>query len=233
MKAIKLFLLSMLMLTGLFVHAQTADDIVAENTTAMGGKEKLGSLKSVKMTGSMSVQGTDVNITMTKSHLTGMRLDMEIMGTSNYQVANTSGGWVYMPVMGMTDPKEMEATQYNSAINQMDVQGSLFNYKEKGTSIEYLGKEKLEGGEAHKLKVTFKNGETANFFVDVNTKRVVKIASKVNVNGQEMDMETVYSDFKQNADGYWFAYTTNTMQGTVTYDKIESNVPVKDDMFIK
>jgi hypothetical protein len=233
MKAIKPFLLSVLMLAGLCVHAQSVDEIVSENTTAMGGKEKLGSLKSVKMTGSMTVQGTDVNITMTKSHMAGWRMEMDIMGTSNYRVANTSSGWVYMPVMGMTEPKEMEADQFKSAVNQVDVQGTLFNYKEKGTTIEFLGKEKLDAGEAYKLKVTFKNGETANYFVDVNTKRLVKVASKMTFNGQEMDIETSFSDFKQNADGYWFPFTTSTSQGTITYDKIETNVPVKDDMFVK
>jgi len=51
------------------------------------------------------------------------------------------------------------------------------------------------------------------------------------VQGQEMDVETSFADFKQNADGYWFPYTINTMQGAITFEKIETNVPVDEKLF--
>jgi len=173
----------------------------------MGGKEKLATLKSVKMSGTMSVQGTDISLTLTKVHLTGMRMDIEAMGTSNYQLANNAKGWIFMPVMGMDSPKEMDADQYKTSINQMDVQGNLFNYKEKGTTVELVGKEMVDGSEANKIKTTFKNGESATYFIDTKTNR------------------------KQNADGYWFAYSMTNSQGTIIYDKIETNVPVDEKIF--
>ena len=88
------------------------------------------------MTGSMSTQGVDISMTMTRSHLIGFRLDMDIMGSSNYQMLNATEGWVFMPVMGMTEPKKMEDDQYKSASSQLDIQGALLNYKDKGTTIE-------------------------------------------------------------------------------------------------
>lgn len=54
------------------------------------------------MEGTLNTQGVDVSITSTTAHLKGIRVDIEVMGTSNYQVANTTEGWVYMPVMGMS-----------------------------------------------------------------------------------------------------------------------------------
>jgi hypothetical protein len=60
---------------------------------------------------------------------------------------------------------------------------------------------------------------------------LIKTSSKATVQGQEMDMETSFSDYKQNADGYWFAYTTTNMQGTITFDKTESNVKVDEAIF--
>ena len=39
------------------------------------------------------------------------------------------------------------------------------------------------------------------------------------------------SDYKQNADGYWFPYSVSTIQGTTIYDKISTNVTVDEGVF--
>jgi len=237
MKAFKL-LAAVLAFTAVNVSAQTAvsaeksvDQIVNDYVTALGGKEKLESLKTVKMQGTMNTQGADVSLTMTKSHMVGFRMDIEVMGTSNYQIANKTEGWVFMPVMGMKEPQKMDDAQYKASVNQFDLQGALVNYKDKGTAIESLGKETVDGSEAYKLKLTFSNGETSNYFIDAKTNRLVKISGKRTINGEEMDIATSFSDFKQNADGFWFPYTMETIQGKVYFEKVETNVPAEDNLF--
>ena len=221
----------MMLILAQVTKAQTVDDIAKLNVEAMGGADKLMALKSVKLEGTMNAQGYDVTLVTTKSHLKGLRVDIEVMGTSNYQVANPTEGWVFMPVMGMSSPVKMEQDQLNAAINQMDLQGTFLNYKEKGTTIELAGKENVAGSEAYKLNVTYKNGQKTTIFIDTKTNRVVKTVSKVTANGQEMEVESSMSDYKQNADGYWFPYSTTSQQGTITYDKISTNLPVEDSLF--
>lgn len=207
--------------------AQTVDDIAKLNTEAMGGAEKIASLKTLKMEGTLNTQGVDVMITSTTAHLKGVRVDIEVMGTSNYQVANTTEGWVYMPVMGMSTAQKMEDDQLKAAQNQMDLQGTFLNYKEKGTNIELVSKE----ADVYKLNVTYKNGIKKTIFVDVKTNRIIKSLSKAKINGEETEMETTMGDYKQNADGYWFPYSVTTMQGTTLYDKISTNVAVDEGIF--
>jgi len=231
MKPIKCLFFTILAFSILQVSAQSVDDVINKNIEAMGGKDKIATLKSVKMTGGMSVQGTDVSLTLTKLHMAGLRMDIEVMGTSNYQLANNTKGWTFMPVSGMASPQEMDPDQYKASSNQMDVQGSLFNYKDKGTTVELAGKEMVDSSEAYKIKATFKNGESTNYFIDAKTNRIVKTSGKRTINGQEIDVETTYTDYKQNADGYWFAYSTTNLQGTIVYDKIETNVPVDEKIF--
>ncbi len=232
MKKIKLlFIAATLLFAGTHANAQSVDDIINRHTEAMGGKEKLTTLKTVKITGSMSIQGTDVSITITKSHLTGMRMDMEIMGTSNYQIANTKTGWTFMPVMGMTEAKEMEPDQYKSFVSQMDIQGTLFNYKDKGTKIELVDSQKVDGKYAYNLKVTQQNGKENHYYIDTKTSRLVKTSGKTTVQDQEMDIETTFGDYKQNADGYWFPYSIGSMQGTMTIDKVETNIPIDEKIY--
>ena len=136
-----------------------------------------------------------------------------------------------MPVMGMKEPQKMDDAQYKASVNQFDLQGALVNYKDKGTAIESLGKETVDGSEAYKLKLTFSNGETSNYFNDAKTNRLVKISGKRTINGEEMDIATSFSDFKQNADGFWFPYTMETIQGKVYFEKVETNVPAEDNLF--
>ena len=115
MKTIKYFLAAAFAFGSFAASAQTADDIVAKYVTAMGGAEKLSSLKTVKMEGNMSTQGIDIALTVTKKQLAGMRLDLDIMGTSNFQMATPEKGWIFMPIMQQAEPKEMDAFYFVDA----------------------------------------------------------------------------------------------------------------------
>lgn len=230
MKTFKILLASVLAVTSLSVSAQSADEIANKYVNAMGGAEKLASLKTVKMEGNMSTQGIDVALTLTKKHLEGMRLDLEIMGTSNFQMATPTKGWVFMPIMQQTEPQEMDAEQLKSVQSQLDIQGSLYDYKAKGYSLESVGTEKVDGKDAHKLKMV-KGGKEVLYFVDAATGLILKTSMKVSAQGTEMDVETVFGDYRKNAEGYMFAYTNTNAQGVITFDKISANVPVEDKMF--
>ena len=232
MKKIVVFgLFLSVMLATQSANAQSVDDIVTKYMDAYGGKDKLISLKTVKMEGSMSAQGADLTITSIKSHMVGSRLDIEVMGTSNYQVVNTTKGSSFWPIRQMAGPADMEEEQYKSAYNQLDLQGALVNYKEKGTQVDYVGTEKVDGADAYKLKITYKNGAVTNYFIDTKTNRLVKTVAITSVNGKDTEVESTYADYKQNADGYWFAYSVTNMLGTVSYDKITTNMPVDETLF--
>ena len=232
MKKIKNFLLAGLALTTLNVAAQTADEIIAKNITAMGGAEKIASLKTVKRTGNLSMQGMDIPMVFTVSQMKGFRLDVEVMGTSNYQIITPDKAFTFFPIQQMTEPKEMDPEVVKGMQSALDVQGALFNYKEKGSTVEFVGNEKVDGADTYKLKVTGKSGKSAFYFLDVKSNMLVKTKTKATgPDGVEMDVETNYSDYKKNADGYWFAYSTTTPQGPVVFDKIESNIAVDENIF--
>ncbi len=53
--------------------------------------------------------------------------------------------------------------------DQADFDGPLVDYKEKGNTVEYLGKEEMEGTKVHALKVTKKNGDVATLYLDADS----------------------------------------------------------------
>ncbi|MFZ1370603.1 MAG: hypothetical protein WAR78_09475 [Ferruginibacter sp.] len=214
-----------------FAQAQTVDDVVDKYIAAMGGKEKLMSLNSVKMEGSMNVQGYDVSITTTRLHMKGMRSDIVVAGVDNYQIITPEKGIIFMPIQGMSTPTDMTDEQLKAGQLQLDVQSSLLNYKEKGTTVELLGSEMIDGVDNYKLKLTYKNGIVSTYFIGKNDYRLNKTSSKRNINGTDTDVESTFSNYKQNAGGYWFAYNSSSMQGEMVYDKIETNIPVDENIF--
>lgn len=214
-----------------FAQAQSVDDVIDKYIAAMGGKDKMLSMTSQKMTGSFEVQGTPINIVATRKHEVGYRLDISVMGTENYQLITPTKGWTFMPVQGQSAPEEMSDDQYKSGQNQLDMQGPFINYKEKGHKITLSGKETVDGTECYKLVVAFKNGTKTDYYIDTKTNRIYKTSTKINVNGEEVDAYTIFSNYKQDANGFWFAYTTVSTRGETNYEKIETNIAVDDNIF--
>jgi hypothetical protein len=221
-----LFIMSLVLVQ--FAQAQTADEVIDKYVEALGGKDKLASLNSVKMQGNLTLpQGFDLAITITRLHMKGMRADFSVNGTDNYQIFTPGKGISYIPVQGMTAPTDMPEDQVKAGQSQLDVQSSLFKYKEKGTTVEMLGTE----GTDYKLKVTYSNGVISTYYIGQKDYRLNKTTSKRNINGEDVDMETTYSNYKQ-VDGFWFAFTTSSnVQGETNYDKIEVNIPVDEAIF--
>ncbi len=225
-----LFLLSLVFVQ--FAQAQTVDEVIDKYVNAMGGKEKMLSLKTVKMTGNLSVQGFDVGIVITVSQGVGARTDISVPGMGEgFQIMTPTKGWNYMPFQGQTAPEEVSDDQVKAGQNSLDLQSPLLNYKEKGNTVELLGKEKAEGVDCYKIKLTNKFGKASTYYIDATNYYRIKTVAKAVVNGEEMDVETTYSDFKKSDDGLVFAYAQTNARGTINFSTIEINKPVDENIF--
>jgi hypothetical protein len=138
--------------------------------------------------------------------------------------------------MGKKDPEAMSADDAKQAADQADMDGVLVDYKEKGHQVELVGKEDVEGTPAYKLKVTKKNGDIVNVYIDTESYMEIKDAGKTKVRGQEIEGETTFGDFK-TVDGLVFPFSIEQkakgMPGgmTMAISKIEVNPKVEDSRF--
>ena len=232
MKTIKKLLVAALAIISLNATAQTADEIVAKNNKAMGGLEKLKTLSSTKMTGTMTIQTYEFPVTFSTINGKGMRFDLEVEGTSNYQFYTTEKGSTFFPVEQMTEPKEATADEVKANQRQLDTQGSLVDSKAKGYKIEFISKEIVDSSEAYKLKITDKNNKESFYFIDTKTNFLIKTTSKrKNEEGKEVENSNSFADYKQNKDGFWFAYSITSINGTFKFDTIDSNVKIDENIF--
>jgi len=120
---------------------------------------------------------------------------------------------------------------------QAQFEGKLVNYKEKGSTVELLGKDDLEGTEIYKIRLTDKDSAISTYYIDAKSYLVLKQDDKRKVKEKEINMETTLGDYKAE-DGYIMPHSIETksdagMMGSqkVTIDKVEFNVPVDDSIF--
>ncbi len=233
MKQIKNALLVLVLLLSFHgVKAQTVDDVIEKYINALGGKEKLMALNSVKMDGTLTVQGFDIGITVTVLNGKGSRTDISVPGqTDGFRIVTPTKGWNFLPFQGQTAPEESPEDQVKMAQSGLDLQSPFLNYAAKGNKVELLGKEKVDGADCYKIKITYKNGKMATVFIDANTYYRVKTVSTVNIDGADTEIEVTYSDFRKTPEGYSFAYSQTTPNGPISFNSIEINKPVDEKIF--
>ena len=219
------------------VSAQTVDDIIAKNMEARGGHDKIKAIKSARVTGHMTMgPGGEAPFVWTWKRPTMFRIEFTMQGMTGVQAYDGKTGWLVMPFMGKTEPEAMSEEDLKQVDDQADFEGPLVDYKEKGHTIELVGKETVEGTEAWKLKVTRKSGDVSFIWLDSEAYLEIKEEGKRKARGQEMEFESTSSDYKE-VGGILIPHSIASKpkgapEGQVmTFDKIELNVDIPDGDF--
>lgn len=212
------------------VKAQTADEIVSKYIDAKGGAEKLRSIKTIVQKGNLNANGQKIPVNMTIINGKAMRQDFTVNGMTGYQIVTTTEGWGYNPFMGQTKAEALTADDVKSSQDQLDATDDLFEYASKGITVDYLGTEDVEGTECYKLKLTMKSGKEKTMFISTEDNMLVKVSEKVTANGQEMESNTMFSNYKE-VDGIQFPFSVNGNFGLVEMDSITINPEVDESIF--
>lgn len=219
------------------VWAQSVDEIIAKNVAARGGAEKIKSVKSIKSTATMTMgPGMEAPGTLIQKRPDQARLEFTVQGLTAIQGYDGKQAWQIMPFTGKKDPELMSADESKEMEETADLDGPLMDYKSKGHKVELLGKEKVEGTDAYKLKVTLKNGDVQTVYIDADSFLEIKEETKRMVRGTEQIVESSIGDYKE-VNGIIFPFAMeNGVKGSaekqkLTIQKIELNVPADDSIF--
>ncbi len=228
---------SLIALATPLLSAQSVDDVIAKNVQARGGLDKIKSVQTIRSTGTMSMGGgMEAPGLMIQKRPDMARLEFTVQGLTAVQAYDGKTAWQIMPFMGKKDAEVMSADDKKEMEENADLDGPLVDYKSKGNKVELLGKEKVEGTDAYKLKVTLKNGDVITDYLDADSFLEIKQETKRMIRGSEQDVESSLGDYKE-VNGLMFPFAMeNGIKGSqekekLTISKIELNVPVDDSMF--
>jgi outer membrane lipoprotein-sorting protein len=216
--------------------AQTVDELIAKNIEAKGGKDKLKAVKSSRTTGKMTMGQYEIPMTMVQKRPDRFRLEFSFQGMTAIQAYDGKTAWGSMPMMGKKEPEVMGEDETKAAEEQADMDGPLMDYKQKGNTVELIGKEQVEGADAYKIKCTLKNGEERYIYLDAETYLDIKNEAKRKIRGNEVESESYMSDYKE-VSGMMVPFSIeNGVKGSpqrqkLVLEKVELNVDLPDSLF--
>jgi hypothetical protein len=202
-------LLCIISLLGLLnTKAQTADDIIKKWTNAMGGPEKLASIKTIYTENEIGVMN---NPAAGKTYIVngkGFKSVIDLSGQLIIDCYTVNGGWSINPLAGQPTAVNMPDAQVKLGQLSLDAAGPLYNYGSKGSKVELLGKEDLKGNSAYKIKLTTASGTEVVYYISDSSYYIVENVAKMNVNGQDIEITTALSDYRKTAEGFIMPYAS-------------------------
>jgi outer membrane lipoprotein-sorting protein len=212
------------------------DEILAKYHQTIG-TDKVKEWKTLIMTGKSSAQGMEFPLTFYTKRPGKIRAEILIQGNKMLQIFDGQAGWSVIPWSGSSDPQDMTPDDIKEMKEQADLEGTLYNWKEKGHKVELIGKEDLEGTPVYKLKVTLADGNIETYFIDAENFVTIKISNVSKIQGNETESEAYMSNYKDVSGALMPFAIENKVKGqtvsNVVIDKYEINQELNDSLFIK
>lgn len=210
----------------------SADEVVGKYLDAIGGKAAIGQVKSVSMDTSASVMGNDVAGTVVIVDGVGYKSTMDFNGTQIIQCYNAKGGWQVNPMAGAADPTAMSDDEYKAGKDQIYVGGPLNDYAAKGSKLTLVS----STPDAYTVKLTTKDNIDTTYVFDAKTFLVKTNTRKGQMQGQDVDITTTFSDYRKTDTGYAMPYAMNIDLGgqfqlDLAIKKVEVNKTIDPAIF--
>ena len=124
------------------------------------------------------------------------RLEIDFDGKTAVQVFDGVQGAKIRPFLGRSNAEPYTPSELKLAAAEQELDGPLIDHERKGTKVDAEGVEKVNGADAYKLKLTFKNGSVRHLWVDAKTFLDVKMDGSRYLDGKDHVVETYFKDYK-------------------------------------
>jgi hypothetical protein len=236
----KVIYVALFCLLPLTAAAQTPDYILDRAIAARGGLEKIRAVQAERISGHISF-GADAEgpFVVELKRPRKMHMEFTLQGSTMVRVYDgKSAGWANNPFAGKNNPEPMAEEELKNISEESDFDGPLVNYKAKGNQIELVGKDKVEGREVYRLKLTTKNGDARFYLFDSETLFLLKWEGKRKYKDEEVPVESYFRDY-HDVGGLQFAFEIDSgtsaeeINQKILIDKIELDPEISESRFIK
>jgi len=243
----------------------TAEQVVTKNVAARGGLQSWQAVQTLSMSGKMDAGGNEssARLAVQGNKLGGVqlpkrpkdqaqlpfrmelkrtrksRLEIDFRGKTAIQVYDGTKGWKLRPFLNRHEVEPFTADELKAAALQSDLDGPLLDYPAKGTMVALEGTDKVDGNDAYRLKLTFKNGSVQHLWIDAKTFLEAKIeGTPRRLDGKSHPVEVYYRDFRP-VSGLMMPFVMETkVQGIkqtekILVEKATVNLAVEDSRFAK
>ncbi len=244
MKRIVILVAGTLVAAGLYAQdkplavKETVDTLVAKNTEAKGGAQALASVTSLRLQGKMLVNDgkLELGYIQIKKKPGAVREETTLQGMTRIDAYDGTQGWKITPFGGRKDPEKVSVDEAKALVEDAEIDGPLIDWKAKGSTVEYLGTEDVDGTLAHKLRVVRKNGDINYVYLDPDHFLEIRVVTQRMENGAQVENETDLGDYEK-INGVFFPFSVEggpkgtTDKQKVVFEKAEANTPIDETIF--
>lgn len=166
------------------------------------------------------------------------RLEIQFQNQTAVQVFNGARGWKLRPFLGRREVEPYTAEETRLASQETELDGPLIDCAAKGNKVELVRTEKVEGRDAHRLRVTLKNGQVRNVWVDAQTFLDVKVDGTRRMDGKPRAVWTYYRDYRP-VEGLMIPHVLETVVENVKgserilVERVALNPELGDEVFAR
>ncbi len=240
MKTLTTLTSGMLLFAASAASAMTADELIAKNIEARGGLTRIKAVDAIRASGRMMFARGDFSVELAYTNLvradTGCRTELSLQGLTAITAWDGSSGWSISPFQGRRDPERMSADEAKALEYCADLDGPLVDWRAKGHNVEYQGTEDVDGTEAHKLKVTLKNGNVQTIYLDPDYFLEIRTITQTTVRGVKQEQETDVGNYEL-VDGVYMPFSIESgpkggpRAQKIQIEKIETGVTIDPAQF--
>lgn len=226
----------------------SAAQIVGNNIAARGGLERWRAVEALEMKGKLEAGGNkraaiavpgagkigqqvqekrlteqaQLPFVMELSRGRKKRLEIQFNGQTAIQVYDGTQGWKVRPFLNRHEVEKFTAEELKAASHDSDLDGYLIDYAAKGSQVELVGVEQVEGRSSYNLKVTDKSGYAHHVWVDALTFLEVKIEGEPRrLDGKYHPVAVFLRDYRP-VNGLMMPYLMETtVEGVKDTEKIQ------------
>ncbi len=227
-------------LSALVAPANAADrteELVRIHVEAIGGKERLAALKSLRAAGQVVAGGKKMRFTMLAARPDHVRVETENGGRTLVQgYDGHDAPWEFDTGQWPPRYRDMAAPVAKTFTADSEFDDPLVGGSARGYAVDYAGEVETEGKKLLRLLVTRHHTEVFSLLLDPDTFLIVKrVDEKKNALGGTVHVVTFYADFRP-VDGVLLPHQIAlTVDGRVTQqtkiESIEPNPEIPADTF--
>ena len=210
------------------VRADRSEELIRIHTEAIGGKERIAALKTVRASGQVVAGGKRMRFTMLAERPDHVRVETENGGRTLVQgYDGHEPPWEFDTGKWPPQYRDMAAPAAKVFVADSEFDDPLVGGDGRGYTAEYAGEIETEGKKLLRLLVTRHLTETFSLLLDPDTYFIVKrVDEKKNALGTVVHVVTFYGDFRP-VDGVLLPHQIAvSVDGRVTQQtKIESLEP--------
>ncbi|HXE79624.1 MAG TPA: hypothetical protein VNK41_02655 [Vicinamibacterales bacterium] len=211
----------------------TVDELIRKNIDARGGEERLQSIDTRRVTGTISIGDRQAKLRVLAKRPNLMLQEM-LDGDQRFVTAfDGQQAWAVNPMLGGT-PQRIDGPPGEALRAQAQFDGPLIGAYRRGDRIEVVGPELVDGVLTWKLAV-HTGDRVVHVYLDQQTGLERKVSAAIAGEAGDLLIESVFSDF-ETVEGLTMPRRVETrvggeLQATVQLQSVEFNVPLDDSEF--